>query len=175
MRVPIDKLTLPEKAAALNTDFRRECMSLGAPIYDAGGKIIGVDIGRIPLQQLFHKYMLRFTGYRTDNLPPMFLDLQPPQFIPTLPPDVFKNAPKTGVGAELKQVLNEYGTAFSEIYDFLMYKLNEKPVDECAQHIDDILDVLEDEAYRNKYAFERDRVEIMVRLAIRRARRKQNG
>jgi hypothetical protein len=56
-----------------------------------------------------------------------------------------------------------------------MYKLNDKSITDCAQNIEGMLDVLEDEAYRNKVTFDRDKTEIMIRLAIRNARKNSNG
>lgn len=175
MRVSIDQLTLPEQAAAYNPEFKRECMLVGNPVYDNNRNIVALDIDRIPLQRAFHKCMMRHMGYTGAKLPPMSIEIPLPKEMPPPPPGTMEAAKKTGVGTELKNVLNQYGFTLAPIYDILMYKLNAKSIDDCAQNIEGMLDVLEDEAYRNKVTFDRDKTEIMIRFAIRNARKNSNG
>ena len=122
---------------------------------------------------------MRHMGYTDKNMPPMFLDVPVPQpaDMPPEPPHMRTTRNQNGVGTELKKILNQYNISFSAVYDAFMYKLNEKTIQDCSEHVEEILDVLEDESYRNKIDFDRDRAEIMVRAAIRQARKKsaQNG
>jgi|LakMenE18May11ns_1017448.scaffolds.fasta_scaffold9660922_2 hypothetical protein len=175
MRVPINQLTLPEQAAAYNPEFKRECMRTGNPVYDKNRNIVALDIDRIPLQRAFHKCMMRHMGYTGAKIPPMSIEMPLPKEMPPPPVGALDAVKKTGVGTELKTVLNQYGFVLSPIYDILMYKLNDKSITDCAQNIEGMLDVLEDEAYRNKVTFDRDKTEIMIRLAIRNARKNSNG
>lgn len=171
MRVPIENLTLPEQAASLNDMFKKECLRAGTPVYDNNRQMVALDIDRIPLQRAFHKCMMQYMGISGPNLPPMPIEMPLRQTMPEPPPWAMDSVKRFGVGSELRAVLNQYGFVLPPVYDILMYKLNEKTVDDCAQNIEGILDVLEDEAYRNKTPFDRDKTAIMVRLAIRRARR----
>lgn len=118
--------------------------------------------------------MMRHMGYTDKNMPPMFLDvpMPSPADLPIEPPHMRTTKNQNGVGTELKKILNQYNVNFSPVYDSFMYKLNEKTIQDCSEHVEEILDVLEDEAYRNKIDFDRDRAEIMVRAAIRQAKKK---